>query len=204
MSIGELLNMEWVSKSEVMKRMKFFRNAIDDLNNGDFKIKVIARLVGSAKKNLVLTHDSNGSFDSDIDIIITWKEDGVRDEETRKIFYDFIKPYMFENGYNPGAYRTRTFAFVNKNEFDYTHSFDIMVQIEKSITHSVNYSNQKYTLGKVKESRDYTSKENIVKNEDLLEELRNTYKYNRENNVNKTESYIVYCNSLDKVTSHAI
>lgn len=74
--------------------MKVLRDVVKEFNEGNYSIKVSARLVESLKRNPVLSYDNTGSFDCDVDIIITWKMDGIEFEKTREIFNDYICPIL--------------------------------------------------------------------------------------------------------------
>lgn len=192
--------MEWVNKNQVKKYMKVLRDAIETFNEGNYGMKVIARLVGSANKNLVLTNDSKGSFDCDVDIIVTTMDRRTSNEETRVIFNNYIGPKLRNVGYNSFTNRTKTFMYKKTSTNSLTHSFDLMIQINDDVTYSVNKSGNNYSIGAIRESRNYNSKEKIIKNENRTAELRNLYKSKKERNTFYKESYILYCECLNELT----
>lgn len=195
--------MEWVNRNQVKEYMKVLREAIEVFNEGNYGMKVIARLVGSANKNLVLTNDSRGSFDCDVDIIVTSIDRSTSNEATRVIFNNFIGPKLRSGGYSSFADKTRTFMYKKTSTNSLTHSFDLMIQVNDDMTYSVNKSGNNYSIGPIRESRNYNSMERIIKNENRTAELRNLYKSKKERNTHYKESYILYCECLNELTQRA-
>lgn len=197
--------MEWVSKNKVKERMKPLREAFKELNQSNRGYKVQERLVGSAKRNLVLRHHNKG-FDCDVDILVTSCIENCTVEEIRKDIIYFLTKKLTAIGYKGPNEKVRSFSYKKIKDGEIEHSFDLIIMVwdeDDECYHSFNKSkDNKYSLGKMRESGNYYDKQNYIDDNNLKDDLRQLYKDKKEKYINQKskKSFSIYCDCLNELT----
>lgn len=122
--------MEYVTKAEIKPYRKIFFNSIENIRD-EIKSKGITfiyRLVGSAKRNLVIK-DNNKGFDCDYQIIIKKNKNNLSPNEIKNIFSIFLNKELKKENFNPANNSTSSITFrkVDKENNLRLFGYDIVI-----------------------------------------------------------------------------
>lgn len=182
---------EYVPKSE-LKEYKDLVNSFFKSNQGKkllSKHKCYYRLVGSAKRNLVLRDDTkNNGFDLDYQIVFYEYKKMQSDEmiEIKREFRLALDEFLVDSGYENGDNSTTaiTYKKLNDDKIKTGYDFVLLMPLEDNSFSVFKYTNEEKTimqLAQVKNSKDFNKKYKEIKGKEFTK-LRDEYKKAKNNN----------------------
>lgn len=196
------------SKKETNEYRTLFQEAFKYVQNLLVEYKVYYRLIGSAKRNLVLEKPNKG-FDFDYQIIFYDTLVGRTSDELIKIKKDFRD--AFDNYYVPLGYKygedSRAAITIKKlNEDKIHHSYDITILCpskdnDKKI-YIMRYEDQEkliMSLNEMKKSVIFNDKYIKIKGSDKWAELRDLYKKKQEKWNGEKKSFSILMETVNEI-----
>ena len=128
-------NEKWVSKPVVKDHRDNF-TAIINAIRPNVKMEGVSftfRLVGSAKRNLVIRHHNNG-FDCDYQIFIQKNTNEIKAKELKKLFMDEMDKEVDRYGFDKCKDSTRAITIENIDQENsiIINSYDVVIITEKN------------------------------------------------------------------------
>ena len=199
----------YVSKEEVRPYRNFFDQLVKKIrpllrNDG---IKFYHRLVGSAKRNLVIRHHNKG-FDCDYQIFITKNKKDLSELEIKSRFIDYFNKYLERTKFNNCENKTTaiTIKEVDKIGSKIHFSYDVVIlkiiDDEMFIIKQSDENKHLFHWTKLPDMKNsYDNFKKIVGTE-MWKELRDEYYYLKTNNNNNLKSFQLLNQAVSKVISN--
>jgi len=183
--------MEYVTKKELAPYKQQFNEAIEFIKEKvDYKYQY--RLVGSAKRNLVLRHHNKG-FDLDYQIIFNQSIKGQDYKAIKQDFMDAFNLFFKERGYKYAEDSTSAITIKKIGENEIHDGYDItLLSPESDGLHIIRYIDVEKTkmgLELIKQSFFYQKKYSEIKGTEQWSKLREIYKTKKENNKEGKKSF---------------
>jgi hypothetical protein len=183
--------MEYVTKKELSPYKEQFNDAIKYIK-GKIDCKYQYRLVGSAKRNLVLRHHNKG-FDLDYQIIFNQSIKGQDYKAIKKEFMGAFNSFFTKCGYKNAEDSTSAITIKKIDESEIHDGYDItLLSPESDGLHIIRYIDAKKTemgLELIKQSSLYQKKYSEIKGTEQWSILREIYKTKKENNNEGKKSF---------------
>lgn len=183
--------MEYVTKKELSPYKQQFNEAIEHIK-GIIDYKYQYRLVGSAKRNLVLRHHNKG-FDLDYQIIFNQSIKGQDYKAIKQDFMDAFNSFFTKLGYKHAEDSTAAITLKKINENEIHDGYDItLLSPESDGLHIIRYIDAEKTkigLEFIKKSFFYQKKYSEIKGNEQWSKLRDIYKAKKENNSEGKKSF---------------
>lgn len=177
------------TKKETKEYRNLFREAFKYVNNELSEYNFFYRLIGSAKRNLVLEKPNLG-FDFDYQIIFYETLVGKSSEELKEIKRNFryaLDAFFVSKGYNYGEDSRAAITIKKLNGTSVHHSYDVTIlcpsMTDKKKILIMRYEDQEktiMTLNEMRKSIIYNEKYEQIKGSDKWIELRDKYKRKQE------------------------
>ena len=181
--------MEYVSKKDLAPYKKLFNEAIKYVHTNLPSLSFYYRLVGSAKRNLVLNHHNKG-FDLDYQIIFNQSIQSRKSDELIAIKNSFRKTlddFFVNKGYDYAENSTSAITIKNKQESKIINSYDVvLISPEDDGLYIFKYIDTEKTLmnlSKIHNSFRFQKQYNQIKGNSMWSSLRDIYKYKKNNNI---------------------
>lgn len=193
--------MEYVTKKELSPYKQQFNEVIEHIK-GIIDYKYHYRLVGSAKRNLVLRHHNKG-FDLDYQIIFNQSIKGQDYKTIKQDFMDAFNTYFTKKGYKHAEDSTSAITIKKINENEIHDGYDItLLSPENDGLYIIKYVDENKTkldLVLIKKSKVYQSKYKDIKGSDQWNKLREIYKSKKENNNENKKSFSLLIESVKEL-----
>lgn len=128
--------MEYMTKAEIQKWHKKFLAWIEHMRDNVRKngITFDCRLVGSAKRHLVIRHHNKG-FDLDFQILIHKNKDSLSAEKIKRLFIELLNPLVVPKGFEHCKDSTSaiTIKMVDKEKSKIITGYDIVILKRKNV-----------------------------------------------------------------------
>lgn len=194
--------MEYVPKKDLKPKKDLFNESIkfvrDNLKDYSFSY----RLVGSAKRNLVLNHHNKG-FDLDYQIIFYYSIQGQDLKTIKTDFMNTFDDFFVPRGYEHAEDSTSaiTIKYLEGEKID--HSYDIvLISPEDAGLHIIKYKDdgkKELYLAQIKNSNTFNANYKKIKGNDMWADLRKTYKQKKEKNCQEKKSFSLLIESVNEV-----
>lgn len=128
--------MEYMTKAEIQPWHKKFIDWIERIRK-DIRLKGITfdcRLVGSAKRHLVIPHHNKG-FDLDFQIIIHKNKQELREKQLKQLFMGLLNPLVTAEGFEHCKDSTSSIKIkmIDKNKSKIKIGYDVVIIRNKTI-----------------------------------------------------------------------
>jgi len=199
------MEMEYVSKNDLKPYKRDFNDAMKVVKKSVNNESFYYRLIGSAKRNLVLRHHNKG-FDLDYQIIFYTSIMGRSSEDYKNLkrqFIDAFNKYFTTKGYEY-AEDSRSAITIKKLENNVIHhGYDVtLISTEDDGLYILKYeTEQKEELSFkiMKNSKVYQSRYNEVKGTVMWNDLREKYKFKKNNNTENKKSFSLLVEAIKEV-----
>lgn len=182
--------MEYMTKAEIQKWHKKFLAWIEYIRNDVRKngITFDCRLVGSAKRHLVIHHHNKG-FDLDFQIWIHKNKDDLSAEKIKRLFIELLNPLVVPEGfkYCEDSTSSITVKMVDAEKSKIITGYDLVILKRKNVDGMENteilrhYKNQKPEIWKFEalpDMRNASEQFKKIKGIDMWQDLKKHY-YNK-------------------------
>lgn len=188
----------YVNKADLKPYKELFNEAMKYIRSTVIDLEYYYRLVGSAKRNLVIEHHNKG-FDLDYQIIFYKSIQPKNSSELIKIKQDFINAFndFFVNkGYNHADDSTSAITIKNVDESKIINSYDVVIlSPESNGLFIFKYQDEAKTqmcLNQVKNSLEFQKNYKKIKGAENWSILRNIYIKKRKTITQNKRSHLVY------------
>lgn len=172
------------------------------------KYSFFYRLVGSAKRNLVLRDDEkNEGFDLDYQIVFYQNQKGKSSDNYIAIKNDFrtaFDDFFTKQGFKHGDDSTTAITIKKLNDdetINYSYDVVLLSPNDDGSYSSFHYENHEKTimqLAMVKDSKDFQKKYKKVKKE-MWNDVREKYKYKKNNNIQNKKSFSLLVDTINEI-----
>lgn len=179
--------MEWVSRNDLKEPKKIFEDAIKSIRKKlkERPITFEYFLVGSAKRNLVLSNNNKG-FDCDYQIVIQKNKQNITGKKLKDLFKIELDAYLTKQQFNNGEDSTQSITYKRVKKGSIEFGYDIVIirynNENFEILKNEKDINNSYHFVQMKEMRGYREKFKMIKGSDSWKLLRDIYKKKREKN----------------------
>ncbi len=168
---------KFVSRSEVAPYIDIFEKAIKKIRQ-DCKAEGITfthRLVGSAKRNLIVRHFNKG-FDCDYQIIIQKNKKSKTEKELKRVFIRLFDKYI-PNEFDYCEDSTSAITIIKKdgNHSRRIMSYDIVLLQERNGLQIIRRQGDNYEWNSLPKLKNYSKDIREIKGKEMWEDLRERY-----------------------------
>ena len=196
--------MNYVDKKKLQPYKDLFNEAMMFVHDKIDEYKYYYRLVGSAKRNLVIEHHNKG-FDLDYQIIFYESIQPKSSKELIEIknrFRNIFNEFFVNKGYNYADDSTSAITIKYPDDSKIINSYDVvLLSPENDGFHVFKYQNEEKTimsLVKVKNSLSFQNNYKKIKGNDMWSLLREKYKYKKNNNTEQKKSFSLLIESVNE------
>lgn len=182
--------MEYMTKDEIQKWHKKFLGWIEHIRDEirENGLTFDCRLVGSAKRHLVICHHNKG-FDLDFQIILYKNKKALSEEKTKGLFIDLLNPLVAAEGFEHCKDSTSaiTIKMVDAEKSKIITGYDVVLLKRKTVDGVENteilrhYKDRKpeiWTFERLPDMTNASEKFCKIKGPDMWQDLRERY-YNK-------------------------
>jgi len=201
--------MVYVDKKIVKKHNKLFYDAISEVRP-KIKEKGITfqyRLVGSAKRHMVVSDDNQG-FDCDYQIILMTNKNNFSCEEIKDLFIDKFDESFVDRGFkhSEDSSRAITIKKINIKQSKVLKAYDVVIlKWKKDGFYILNNDKAKekgekgkYTLEKLPRTEKYAENAKMIRGSEMWEYLRKIYLKKKEEETEERKSFQIFNNSVNE------
>lgn len=193
--------MDYVPKKELSPYKNQFNEAIKHIKS-KINYSFQYRLVGSAKRNLVLRHHNKG-FDLDYQIIFNQSIKGQDYKALKMEFMEEFNSYFTKKGYKYAEDSTSAITIKRIEDSKIHDGYDItLISSESDGLHILRYIDDKKTmmgLELIKQSLQFQKRYSEIKGPEQWSELREIYKWKKENNVDGKKSFSLLAEAVKEL-----
>lgn len=201
--------MEYVPKKEVKEHNKTFYDIICEVRPKmrEEGITFEYRLVGSAKRNLVVWHHNQG-FDCDYQIIIRKNKKELNAESINDKFIEKFDESVVDRGFKncEDSHRAITIKKIDHENSKILKAYDVVILDERDDGFYIIDNDKdkkkgekgKYKFEKLPDTRNHTENAKKIKGSEMWSYLRERYLYKKENNTEDLESFQIFNSSVNE------
>ena len=197
--------MNYVNKKDLQPYKDLFNEAMMFVHDKIDEYKYYYRLVGSAKRNLVIEHHNKG-FDLDYQIIFYESIQPKSSKELIEIknrFRNIFNDFLVNKGYNYADDSTSAITIKYPDDSKIINSYDVvLLSPENDGFYVFKYQNEEKTimnLVKVKNSLSFQNNYKKIKGSNMWSLLREKYKYKKNNNEKQKKSFSLLIESVNEI-----
>jgi len=181
--------MDYVRKKLLTEYKKLFGEAVKYVRT-QVPYNFYHRLIGSAKRNLVLEHHNKG-IDFDYQIIFNQSFKGEDYQQIKDDFLEAFKEFFVERGYEYAEDSMSAITIKKLNNGKIHHSYDITIlSPEPDVLHIIRYETQQkeiMILKPMKKTYKFRERYKKISGTEMWGSLRDIYKYKKTLNVGSEE-----------------
>lgn len=199
---------KYKSKKETMEYRKLFGEAYKYVKSTLDNYKFFYRLIGSAKRNLVLEKPNKG-FDFDYQIMFYETLVGRRSDELKAIKREFrhaFDNFFVSKGYKNGEDSRTAITIIKLENNQIHHSYDITLLCpsvsNKNEILIMRYADQEktiMTLNEMRKSIVYNERYKLIKGSEKWSELRIKYKKKQEDWNGEKKSFSLLMETVNEI-----
>jgi hypothetical protein len=198
--------MNYKSKRECKEYKSLFYDAYRYVNEVIDDYSFYFRLIGSAKRNLVIEKPNKG-FDFDYQIIFYQSIVGLKSDELKKLkkrFIDAFDDFFVSRGYKNGEDSTSAITIKKLENNQIHHSYDVTLMSYNSnnVLCIMKYFDNKKTImgfNEMKKSPMYNEKYKKIKGSENWAELREKYLEKQENHNGEKKSFSLLMETVNEI-----
>ncbi len=199
------MKLKYMTKVEAKPDKDYFierANKIREEAKDDFSIQF--KLVGSSKRNMILRNknDENAHYDYDYQLWIDKNKNDKSPKEIKEYFLDLFRDQFPEEEWK--VEDSTSAITIKKKEGNYSYDVAIIKINKKTsklniLKHYKENNEHKYTWEETADYKNHREELKEIKGSELWNELRERYKSKKEDNKDKTESYLLFIEAVHDV-----
>lgn len=198
--------MKYKTKKECKDFKKLFYEAFDYVNAAIDDYNFYFRLIGSARRNLVIDKPNKG-FDFDFQLIFYTSIIGLKSSELIALKYRFrnaFDNFFIDKGYNHGEDSTSAITIKKIENTKIHHSYDITLMSNNSndVLCIMKYLNKEKSImgfNEMKKSQTYNDKYKLIKGTEKWAELRGKYLDKQEKHNGEKKSFSLLMEVVNEI-----